>query len=136
VLILLKEIIALYFESHVIHFGLDIFCGQKAFVDFFFPRGSTAPSGPRPPLFLDFDITLRHTTLGRVPLDEKLARCRDLYLTTNNTHKRQASITSAGFEPGISARKLQATGFRLEVTGICSGQYTSNRRLWQQLCIN
>ena len=51
-LILLKEMIALYFENRVIHFGLDIFCGQKAFVDSFFPHRSTAPSGPRPPLVL------------------------------------------------------------------------------------
>jgi len=34
-------------------------------------------------------ITLRHTTLGRTPLDEGSARCRDLYLTTHNIHKRQ-----------------------------------------------
>jgi hypothetical protein len=33
---LLKEIIALYFENHVIHVGLDISCGQKLFADFFF----------------------------------------------------------------------------------------------------
>jgi hypothetical protein len=30
-----------------------------------------------------FTITLRHTTLGRTPLDEWSARCRDLYLTTH-----------------------------------------------------
>jgi hypothetical protein len=125
--------IALYFENHIIHFGLDIFCGQKAFVDFFFPRGSTVPSRPRPFLFLDFAITLRHTTFGRVPLDEWSARRRDLYLTTHNTHKRQASITPAAFELAISASQLEATTFRLVVTGICSGQYTSNRGLWQQL---
>jgi len=31
-------------------------------------------------------ITLRHTTLGRTPLDEWSAGQRDLYLTTHNTH--------------------------------------------------
>jgi hypothetical protein len=36
-----------------------------------------------------FTITLRHTTLGRTPLDEWSARHRDLYLTTHNTHNRQ-----------------------------------------------
>jgi hypothetical protein len=30
-----------------------------------------------------FTITLRHTTLGRTPLDEGPARRRDLYLTTS-----------------------------------------------------
>jgi hypothetical protein len=29
---------------------------------------------------------LRHTTLGRTPLDDRSARRRDLYLTTHNTH--------------------------------------------------
>jgi hypothetical protein len=36
-----------------------------------------------------FTITLRHTTLGRTPLDEWSARPRDLYLTT---HNRQTSM--------------------------------------------
>jgi hypothetical protein len=36
---------------------------------------------------------LRHITLGRTPLDEWSARCRDLYLTTHNTHKKRISIT-------------------------------------------
>jgi hypothetical protein len=48
-------------------------------------------------------ITLRHTTLGRTPLDEWPARRRDLYLTTHNTDKRQTSMPSAGFEPAIPA---------------------------------
>jgi len=34
-----------------------------------------------------FTITLRHTKVGRTPLDEWSARCRDLHLTTQ--HKRQ-----------------------------------------------
>jgi hypothetical protein len=46
------------------------------------------PSGPRPHC-RGFEITLRHTTLGRTPLDEWSARRKDLYLTTHNTHKRQ-----------------------------------------------
>jgi hypothetical protein len=49
-----------------------------------------------------FTIThFRHTTLGRTLLDEGPARRRDLYLTTHNTHKRQTSLTLAGFEPTI-----------------------------------
>ena len=34
-------------------------------------------------------ITLRYTTLGKTPLDERSVRRRDLYLTTHNTHKGQ-----------------------------------------------
>jgi hypothetical protein len=44
---------------------------------------------------------LRHTTVGRTPLDEWSARRRDLYLTTHNTHNRQTSMLPAGFEPTI-----------------------------------
>jgi hypothetical protein len=49
-----------------------------------------------------FTIThIRHTTLGRTPLDECTTRRRDLYLTTHNTHKRQTSMPPEGFEPKI-----------------------------------
>ena len=53
-----------------------------------------------------FAITLRHTTLNRNPLNEWSERIRDLYLTTNNPHKRQTSMSPAGFEPAIQ----QASG--------------------------
>ena len=36
----------------------------------FFYHGATVPSGPGPPHYRRFMITLRHTTLGRTPLDE------------------------------------------------------------------
>ena len=61
------------------------------------------PSVSRPPHYLGFMITLIHTTLGRIPLDEWSARRRDLYLTIHNTHKRQTSMPPAGFEPAIPA---------------------------------
>ena len=38
--------------------------------DMFPPHGATAPSGPGPPDYGGFTITLRHTTLGRTPLEE------------------------------------------------------------------
>jgi hypothetical protein len=51
-----------------------------------------------------------HThSLGRTPLDEWLPRSRDLYLTTNNTHKRQTSMRSAGFEPVVPVSKRPQT---------------------------
>jgi hypothetical protein len=43
------------------------------------------------------------TTVGRTPLDKWLARRRDLYLTTHNTHNRQTPMPPVGFEPTIPA---------------------------------
>jgi hypothetical protein len=60
-----------------------------------FPHGTTAPSGSRPPHYWGFTITLRHTTVGRTPLDEWSARNRDLYLTTHNTQNRHISMPLA-----------------------------------------
>jgi hypothetical protein len=37
---------------------------------YLFFHGATAPSGPGPPHYRGFTIILRHTTLGRTPLDE------------------------------------------------------------------
>jgi hypothetical protein len=69
-----------------------------------------------------FTITLRHTTLGRTPLDEWPARRRDLYLTTHNTHNRQTSIPSVGFEPTILvSERPQTHALDLAATGM--GQY-------------
>jgi len=55
---------------------------------FSFFDGTTAPSGPGPPHYWGFTVTLRRTTLGRTPLDEWSAWRTDLYLTTHNTHKK------------------------------------------------
>ena len=76
----------------------------------FFSNGATAPSGPGPPHYRGFTIThVRHTTLGRTPLDVWSARRRHLYLTTHNSHKRQTSMPTAGFEPAIPASKRPQT---------------------------
>ena len=48
-------------------------------------------------------------SVGRTPLDEGSARRRDLYLTTHNTQKRQASMPPAGFEPTIPASEHSQT---------------------------
>jgi len=55
----------------------------------FFTHCTKPPSGPGPSHYRGFTITLRHTTLGRNPLDERSARRRDLYLTAHSTHKKQ-----------------------------------------------
>jgi len=49
------------------------------------------------------DHTQWPTTVGKIPLDDRSVRRRDLYLTTHNTHNRQTSIFPAGFEPNMSA---------------------------------
>jgi hypothetical protein len=60
-------------------------------------------------IFRGFTITLRHTTLGRTPLDEWPARRRDLYLTTYNTHNRQTSMPPVGCEPTIPVSERPQT---------------------------
>jgi hypothetical protein len=49
-----------------------VFGHLTLFIAVFFPppNGATAPSGPGPPYYRGFTITLSHTTLGRTPLDE------------------------------------------------------------------
>ena len=69
----------------------------------FSPHVPTAPSGPSPPHYQGFTITLRHTTLGTTPLAEWSARRRDLYLTTHHCHNRPTSMPPAKFEPTIPA---------------------------------
>jgi hypothetical protein len=54
--------------------------------------------------------THTHThTLGRTPLNQGSAHCRDLYLTTHKTHNRHTSMPPAGFELAIPARERQQT---------------------------
>jgi hypothetical protein len=61
----------------------------------------TAPSGPEPPHYPGFTITLRHITIDRTSLDEPSARRRKFSVTKYNTHKRQTSMPPAGFGPTI-----------------------------------
>ena len=63
----------------------------------------------RLPLYRGFVITLRHTTLGRTPLDEWSARRRELYLTKHNTLKRQKPMPPAVFERTIPASERPQT---------------------------
>jgi hypothetical protein len=58
------------------------------------------------PFLMFLDHTLRSSTVGRTPLYERSARRRDLYLTTHDTHNRQISMPSVGFEPTISVDEL------------------------------
>jgi len=76
----------------------------------FFLFGTTAPQRARASSFTRFlDHTQRRTIVGRTPLDEWSAHRRYLYLTTHNTHNRQTSMPSVGFEPTISAGEQPQT---------------------------
>jgi len=68
--------------------------------------------------------TVRHGTLGKTPVDEGLARRRDLYLTT---HNKQTSMSPAGFELAIPASDRQQT-HALDRAVIRLGYSTRNRR--------
>ena len=87
------------------------------------------PSGPRPPHYRRFMIILRHTILGRTPLDEESARRRDLYLTTHNSHNRQTSMPPAGFEPTIpTSNRPQTHALDRAATGIGSTNIKAIKR--------
>jgi hypothetical protein len=76
---------------------------------YIFLHSATGHSGPGPRLDQGFTIILRHTTLGRTPLDELSARSGAIYLVTSNTQKRQISMAPAGSEPAIPTGKLPQT---------------------------
>jgi len=75
-----------------------------------FCHAAAAPNGPEIPHYRGFAIALRNTTLGRTPLDEGSARCRRLYLTTNNTHKRNI-VARGGVGTYNSNKRVAADPF-------------------------
>ena len=78
--------------------------GISMFISFFLVWRNS-PQWARVSSFTRFlDHTQRRTTVSRTSLDELSARRRrDLYLTTHNTHNKQTSMPSVGFEPTISS---------------------------------
>ena len=66
----------------------------------FILHGAITPSGPGLPHFRGVSIALRHTPLGRTPLNELSARWQ---------HNGQTPMPSAGFEPAIPASELTHT---------------------------
>jgi len=72
---------------------------------FFGPTWAMASS-----FFRFLEHTQRRITVGRNPLDEWSARCRDLYLTTHTQHSQQTNIHApVGLEPTISAGERPQT---------------------------
>jgi hypothetical protein len=87
-----------------------------------FVFGATAPSGPGPCRLQGFlDHTQRRTTVGRTLLDEWSACRRDLYLTTHNTHNRQASMLPVVFKYTIQNSKVANIMrlFHSKMEGVC-----------------
>jgi hypothetical protein len=84
-----------------------------------------SPSGPGSPYYRGFTVTLRHTTLSRIPLDEWSAPRTGLYLTTSNTHNRETPMPPLGFEPTIPASGLpKIHALDRAATGICDELYS------------
>jgi hypothetical protein len=71
---------------------------------------------------LILDHTQRRNTVDRTSLDKRSASRRDPYLTTHNTHNRQAIIPLAGFKPTISTSERPTYALDRAATGI--GNYT------------
>jgi hypothetical protein len=101
----------------------------------FFSNGATAPSGPGPPQCRGFTFTLRHTTLGRTPLDEWSARRRDFYLTRHNTQKRQTSMQPGGIRTP-NTNKRAATDPRLRPRGHWDRHLHLIQRTYKQLHVS
>lgn len=65
----------------------------------------TAPNWPGHPNCQGYMITLRHNSLAVNPLDEWSGRIKYLYLTTQDTRKRQSWMLPAGIETSILAKR-------------------------------
>jgi len=97
-------------------------------------HGATAPSGPGPPHCWGFTITLRHTTVGRTPMDKWSARSRALYLTIHNTHNRQISTPQAWLEPAIPASERPKThALDSAATGIGFSYVRNSIKYWLKM---
>ena len=85
-----------------------LFLATRDSTMFFFWRDS--PQWARASLFTRFlDHTKLRITVGRIPLDERSGRRRDLYLTTHNTHSILTSMPPVVFEPTISTGEWPQT---------------------------
>jgi len=71
--------------------------------------GAATQRGPWPPHSRGLEITHDDAPVCRTPLDEWSVCCRDLHLTTHNTHNRQTSMPLVGFKPTITAGERPQT---------------------------
>jgi len=80
-------------------------CVSRQYILF---QGPTVLCGSGPPHYQGFIITLRHTRLGKTPLDEWSGRHRDRYATINSTHKRHTSMSPGGVRTSKSRKRAGA----------------------------
>ena len=80
------------------------------------PMAQQPPSGPTRPHYRSFTVTLRHTTLGKTPLDEWSAGHKNHHMTAHNTHNRGISMPPSGIRTRI-ASKPTAADPRLSLRG-------------------
>ena len=107
--ILLPENRAVYEIMRRIWYNQTSCAGQRNNAYFFF-NWRNSPPWARVSSFTRFlNQTQWRTTVCRTLLVEWLARRRDLYLTTHNTHNRQTSMPPVGFESTISAGERPQT---------------------------
>jgi hypothetical protein len=112
---------------------------HKAETVSFFAWCNSPLVGQRPPHYRGFAVTLRHTTLGRTPLDDWSAPRRELYLTTHVTHYREIFMPPAGFQlaiPAIERRQTDAldstaNGIRFYLFGII----VTATLCWRPTCV-
>jgi hypothetical protein len=79
------------------------------------PPWLDSPSGLGPSHCRGFDITLRYTTCGRTPLDERSAVTE----TSTSQHSQETYMPPAGLEPAIpGSERLQTDALDRAATGI------------------
>ena len=90
---------------------------------FFFPSLNSSADHYRVRVIVALDHTQWHTyTPVRIPLYERSALRRGVYLTIHNTHNRQTTMPPTGFEPAISAIErphTYALDWNDSITQIC-----------------
>ena len=82
---------------------------------------------------LIIDVSRSHTTTQHSRQDSSgrvIRSCRDLYLTTHNTHNRHTSMPPVGFEPTIS------TGERPQTYALDRYWATGTGRILQRIIAN
>jgi hypothetical protein len=114
------------FSTFYMYLHLETFCNSLFHIVAFYYNiflWRCDPTRVMTSSFLKFlDHTQQRTTVGKTPLDEWSARCRDLYLTTHNTHNRQTSTPPVKFELTISAGERPQT-YALERTATGTSYY-------------
>ena len=92
-----KAPISMVLFSHVLwkiqFFFFSSPCATQSIVGVYFTALYRALAFTRKSLL---DHTQRRATVGRSPLNKRSVRRRDLFLTTRNTHNRQASMPQVG----------------------------------------